>query len=311
MDFRVIQEIHTMIDRYTDNPELNNLLKTFVEAKRQEGSKWSDITLQTHYMMGGDSPAVYRNAALAELVILAFDMADDLQDQDNPQVSWMKTPSELTLNSILSLLVTCMGECPSGASADMARLLSLSINGQHTDLTNTAENEEEYIRMVYLKSGSLLRFACYMGYTLLPLLEPEKGQILDELAGMIGVIAQLGNDLQDVVRLDEKNDLLLRKRTLPVLYLLKDSAEEFPVLDQYYSGRLTAQEFLSHKKECLNYIHSSGCLEYTRIIQALYIDKAEELFTQLNALSPWKEQFRAITFAPREQEEPAEAHLPT
>jgi competence protein ComQ len=120
---------------------------------------------------------------------------------------------------------------------------------------------------------------------------------IDEMAGWIGVAAQLNNDLKDVLRYDVKNDLLEKKMTLPILFLLQHSEEEFPVLKQYYDGIMDRETFLAHKRQCIQYIVDSGCIEYCLAVQTLFVNRIERMWGEMDALSPWKEAFKEATFA--------------
>ncbi|WP_409341817.1 polyprenyl synthetase family protein [Paenibacillus sp. MBLB4367] len=304
---RVVQEqMNELVDELVHVPGFNSLLKTFIGDKAAEGSRWGEITENVHFMLGGKSPLLLRYAALTEMIILSLDIADDLQDGDNDAKTWCQCPAELALNAVLALLAGTLGELgklsetggSEGPNAGLiARIVMRSINGQYRDLAQDVATEADYIAMVSDKSGSLLRLACCMGYTGLNLPE-ETVSKLDELAGCIGIIAQIDNDLRDLLRIDVKNDLLHKKRTLPVFYLLADQNESFPYLRQYYEGEMSKEQFMLHKQACIDYIENSGCIEYTRIIQELYVKRAEALLDSIDAVSPWKEQFKRTTFAP-------------
>jgi competence protein ComQ len=299
--------MHSIVDKYFLETDLNALLKQFIAEKAEEGTNWADITAFTHWMLGGDSLQIDRFSALTEWVVLAFDIIDDLQDQDNTSKPWMACPREYTLNAVLSFLIALIGELgelqannqqvSSSLMIQISQMLASSIIGQQNDLNHSVRTDADYIRMVEQKSGSLLRFACFMGYSLIPNLSNELVAQMDLLANHIGIIAQLGNDIRDVLRYDEKKDLLQKKRTLPILFLLKDSPEEFPPLAQYYQGEISEQEFLLRKQDCIQYIVDSGCIEYSRIVQSLFIEKAEEIYTSIPAVMPWKEKFKEITFS--------------
>ncbi|HEY0828820.1 MAG TPA: hypothetical protein VGE40_12040, partial [Bacilli bacterium] len=150
------------------------------------------------------------------------------------------------------------------------------------------------------KSGSLIRLACYLGYAGVSAFSDETLGLLNELAKDIGVIAQIENDLKDLLRFDVKNDLLNKKRTLPVFYMLAIDDEEFLIIKQYYDGVLSRDELLKLKRECMQYFQDSGCIEYSRIIQTLYINHAEEIFNSLETFAPWNERFKEITFGRQE-----------
>jgi competence protein ComQ len=309
MERYIVEEMDKIVDEYVYTNDLNALMKMFIQEKASETSIWSGITEYSHRMLGGSSPLIGRAAALTELIILALDIADDLQDQDNADKPWMTCLPEFTLNALLAFQTAFTGGTgklqqvsgfPSNFTEEVSRALAGAVNGQQKDLNRSIVTEEDYIAMVREKSGSLIRLACYMGYAFAANCSEETIGQMNELAGCIGIMAQIQNDLKDVMRFDLKNDLLQKKRTLPILYLLSHGDEEFPVLKLYYEGRISPEQFVKHKLECLQYVSDSGCIDYCKIVQSLYFNKAEELFERLPAVSPWKESFKEITFAPFE-----------
>jgi competence protein ComQ len=307
MEPKVIENMYRIVDKYVTENDLNELLKTFIRDKAAEGSKWSNITRCTHYMLGGNSPAIDLSEAMTEMAMLSFDIIDDLQDGDNKLKPWIVCSQAYTLNGILAFLFAFMAEMghieeqlPQGSPsliAEVGSLLSQSINGQQIDLNGTIGSEADYLAMIQKKSGSLIRFACFMGYALIPNLDKQTVTAMNGLAELIGMISQMENDIRDVQRIDEKNDLLQKKRTLPILFLLMDHNPSFPYIQQYYDGTITQESFLSLKKDCIQHIEDSGCIEYSRIIQSLHLDQAEVQFNALPGISPWKERFKEMTFA--------------
>lgn len=309
MQAALLNEIEQTIDRLVPVANFNALLKSFASDKAGETSRWGETTRLVHFMYGGRSPHIDRLAALTELLVLALDIADDLQDRDNMDKSWMLCPPELSLNAVMGLLMGAVAELGRLQAdypeerfpqpGEVGQIVMNAVNGQYRDLTNDMETEQDYISVVQHKSCMLLKLAYYMGYGAAP-----AGTGIDEqmelLAGYAGVVYQLSNDLRDVMRYDLKNDLFHKKRTLPILYLLGDDTEDGfpPILRAYYEGAITREQFLPHKEACMEYIAESGCAEYTEVIQSLFLQKAEETVDGLPALSPWKEQFRELTFGP-------------
>ncbi|NQX71197.1 polyprenyl synthetase family protein [Paenibacillus alba] len=296
-----IQEhMYRMVDDYVYVEDLNGLLKSFIADKGQEQSSWARITFCTHYMLGGDSPHIERFAAVTELINLTLDIIDDLQDQDQTDKPWMKAPQATTLNTVLAMIMGVVGELGqlqvNGKMLfEATQIIARSINGQHKDIINASVSVDDYLIMTQEKSGSLFRLACFMGYLSLECPD-ETIEQLHELADCIGLIHQIQNDMRDLVRYDVKNDLYFKKRTLPILYLLSIEDEAFKPLKDYYAGKITADSLL-HDKEAFNQmIHDSGCLEYSRVVQSICLQKAEEIYAKLQAASPWKEKFREITY---------------
>ncbi|RKN80592.1 polyprenyl synthetase family protein [Paenibacillus ginsengarvi] len=312
MQATLLHEIEQTIDRLVPVPSFNELLKTFVRDKAGETSRWGEMTRHVHHMFGGSSAYIDRVAALTELLVLALDIADDLQDQDNAEKSWMNCPPGLSLNAVMGLLMGAVGELgrlqqeypeqsfPS--PGEVGLIVMNAVNGQYRDLVGDIVSEQDYISVVQQKSCMLLKLAYYMGYGGLPdapAIEPQ----MDLLAGYIGVVSQLSNDLRDVLRYDVKNDLLHKKQTLPILYLLGDEEDEFTLIRDYYQGLVERDVFLKNKIACLDYIRESGCVEYTEVIKSLFLQKAEETFDSIDAPDPeWKERFRTLILGSREAE---------
>ncbi|MEK3723887.1 polyprenyl synthetase family protein [Paenibacillus sp. FSL H8-0034] len=303
---RIVEEMQRIVDKYVTEPDLNELMKAFIQDKAAENAQWSNITRYTHYMLGGDSSHIDLAAAMTEIILLSFDIIDDLQDGDNKGKPWIVCSTAYTLNGILAFLFAFMteistlqeshGQAGSSLMAKLGVILSQSINGQQIDLNDSISSERDYLTMIEKKSGSLLRFACSMGYLLIPDLDQRTMDTMDQLANYIGMISQLDNDIRDVLRFDVKNDLLQKKRTLPILFLLMEKDDNFPYIQQYYKGQLTYDQFVIRKRECIQYIEDSGCIEYCRIIQSLHMDQVNHLFESLPGITSWKEQFKGITF---------------
>jgi competence protein ComQ len=295
---QVEHELGLLIDQYVESADLKRLFELFIEQKKREQSVWGMLTIYSHRMLGGDSPVIFRAAAISELLLLLLDIIDDLQDQDNHSMPWMACAPAYTLNIVLSIFAAVIGELGklSIDSSKASKLLMTSINGQQADISRAVVTEQDYVAMVFNKSGSLLQLACYMGYGLIPNLDDQSMEQIEELANIIGMISQLENDIRDVVRWDKKNDIWQRKHTLPTIYLLSFSNEELPILNQYYEGIVSEQQFLEHKQECLDYIHSSGCVDYGRVIQTLYLNRANEIIEAMTLIEPWKQLFKEATF---------------
>lgn len=297
-DITTTQQMLQWVEELFEGSDLKSMLKAFIQEKAEESTIWSTLTRNTHYMLGGNSPDIDRAAAMTEMAMLLLDIVDDLQDKDNTEKSWMNYPEAEVLNAVLAYHAMLMVELPKLGSMEwpsrVGRLLAQAINGQHVDVTQAVLTEEDYMAMVRQKSGSLMQLACMMGYALVDGLPQETIDRMNELAECAGVMAQISNDIRDVQRWDVKNDLLFKKRTLPVLYMLEDSREEFPALARYYEGEISAEEFLQEKVACMQYVRDCGCIEYSQVIRRLFADRAKELLDAIPGVSPWKERFEEM-----------------
>jgi competence protein ComQ len=313
MEQNVLKMMLRIVDDHIRVDDLNRLLHGCIRDKAEGNGIWADLTAQPHRMYGGSLPELERLAADTELLMLGLDVMDDLQDQDNRDKIWMQASHAVALNAVMALLMAALSDIAAfearyvrrtgragengSIAAKASRFVTAAINGQQRDITNAVETEEDYVRMVDEKSGSLIRLACYLGYSFAAELPASEQERWEELAGLIGFMAQLHNDMRDVQRWDVKNDLIFKRKTLPVLYLLSYSEEDFPPLLQYYDGQLTKDQFLKHKRECISFIHHSGCLEYSRAVMLVHLERAGQVLDGLDADPEAKKAFAELAFA--------------
>lgn len=300
MESNIQEHLYRIVDEYIRSEDLNQLFKSFIVSKVKEDRTWGEITLYTHYMFGGTSPDIQRYAALTELIVLISDIIDDIQDQDQEGKPWMQCSQADTLHTIFVMLLGFVGELGQmqineKVLIEITHIITRSVKGQYKDVMNTATSADEYLLMTQEKSGSLFRLACYMGHMMLDCSQETIEQVND-LADCIGLIHQIQNDMRDLVRYDVKNDLYKKKRTLPILYLLAIEDEAFHPLQKYYEGAITTEVLLRDKGAFIQMIVDSGCMEYSRVVQSVCLQKAEEIYEGLPALSSWKMKLREATY---------------
>ena len=146
------------------------------------------------------NPDIYKVGCAIELLILSFDIIDDLQDKDS-DYSWNKTP-ELSLNVALAMLVMASKTIDETSFEHKRAAIKLvdeyalkSINGQQLDLLNSCRDEDSYVKMITLKSGSLTAMGCLVGEVLA---KGEISQEVEEYGKYIGIIQQIKNDIQSL-----------------------------------------------------------------------------------------------------------------
>ena len=147
------------------------------------------------------------------------------------------------------------------------------------------ESEEDYIQMVREKSGSLMATACLVGTALAT---QKYHDSVNKYAEHIGIIAQIKNDINDISRWDEKNDLINKKKTLLTLYLLQNKQPQYQFARDYFSGKLMEGELIKDKVEIQELIEKSGALEYARVIIRLNQLQVLELIDSMGILQEWK-----------------------
>ncbi|WP_053373717.1 polyprenyl synthetase family protein [Paenibacillus sp. FJAT-27812] len=289
-------ELFKIIDKHFYEESYNRIIRSYIQYKKSETTLWSELTLYTHYMLGGSSPAIYHAAAQTELLILSLDIFDDLQDQDNFIPPWMHDEPSVAMNCASGIMAAAIaGYLNKPLGSDILQLLTTAHNGQHKDIQNTVTKEEEYLQLISEKSASLLGAAIKLGYQLVDQPDASIAIKLADFAQFIGIAAQLRNDVKNLSILQERNDIVQRKRTLATLYLLDHSEGNFPFLRKYYDGIIGMEELPAHEQQLVEFIHTSGVSEYTSAVQKLYLLQADHLLTTIPVSQPWEHHFRAIT----------------
>ncbi|MWC31179.1 polyprenyl synthetase family protein [Paenibacillus sp. MMS18-CY102] len=281
-------------------PELRQLAEQFIAYKQSEGGIFGDIASLHCRMFGGDEQLADTGAAAVELMILALDIYDDLQDKDNNKVPWSQIDPAIALNVAiglqslsLDLVLTASG--PTDRKMMAATYLNQgvlrAVNGQHTDLRNEPMTEEECLQMIEDKSGSLVAAACLVGAALAT---DEHAELIGAYGRAMGGAAQLRNDVEGMQRWDTRNDLLARKQTLPIQYVLEQQSEEAALVRSYYDGEISQDKLLERKHEIMDYVNGCGSVEYGLIHAKLKQYEAEAGINQLPVDEVWKEKLRAF-----------------
>lgn len=236
----------------------------------------------------------YSITAAVELLILSIDIFDDLEDGDNPEPPWSNTNPALTLNVATALLILStkvlhnfIASYPGGNHHLIYEKLQESINGQHSDLLNSIDNEKDYIDMVKRKSGSLTALACLIGSVDA---NPDQQTIINQYGEKIGLIAQIYNDLKSVEDWDLKSDIKQKKKSLPILYMLDHDHE---LLKSYYSGDISYDYLHTHKNAVIQQMKTCGAFQYTHLIMELHKQQAYLLIDQLEVCEPNKMKLKA------------------
>ncbi|HVJ48361.1 polyprenyl synthetase family protein [Desulfitobacterium sp.] len=285
-----------LVDDYFPVKELKNYLSEFVTFKMKGHFPFGQLAILHYQMFEGRSQDIFQAAAAVELMILSLDIFDDLQDQDDFSVPWNKIDQAISMNIATGFLVlstkaleqTSFEQNRKVRANDYLNTLVLkAINGQHTDLRDLIESEEDYIQMVREKSGSLMAAACLVGTALA---SEKYHDRVNKYAEHIGIIAQIKNDIKDICRWDEKNDLINKKKTLLTLYLLKNQQPQYQFTRDYFSGKLKKEELIKNKAEIQALIGKSGALEYARVIMRLNQLQALELIDSMGMAQEWKEK---------------------
>ncbi|WP_071396586.1 polyprenyl synthetase family protein [Bacillus tuaregi] len=283
---RIIGEINTILGKEIQQENLKETIQKYINAQTKKGFPFAKLTI-LHYQMldGTELDKVISVAAAIELLILSFDILDDIEDDDDNQKLWMNEQS-FALNASTAMIFICIDVIRKTDLKYKERAISilleyslLSISGQQIDLLSKCRTEKEYIEMALKKSGSLVSLACLVGANLA---SDQYLEIINRYSQFIGLIGQLNNDIYDLQNWEGKNDLLNKKLSLPVIYLLGYQGNGAEIISSYYNGAIEKDEMVKNQKFISKMIVDSGVLVYTEIIKRVYQNKVKTELQKLN-----------------------------
>ncbi|WP_238600637.1 polyprenyl synthetase family protein [Metasolibacillus meyeri] len=218
-------------------------------------------------------------AAAVELLILSFDIIDDLQDGDADYL-WCRDPA-MAMNAVLAMLfltIKCIQESTFSYKAQAIQLLHdfalNSINGQYLDIGNRGKDEASYLKMIETKSGALIALSSSIGATLAT--DQIDARVIN-YSTYIGVVQQILNDIRDLKTWGKKNDLLNRRFSLPIIYLFEQPAEYADILKEYYNGTIAEIDTAYFKEALLE----SGAIRYALAIKNIFKYKALQIIEEM------------------------------
>ncbi|OZI11406.1 hypothetical protein CEW92_11640 [Bacillaceae bacterium SAS-127] len=256
--------------------QLRKDISAFSQEKFKENRTPFADSLKLHFYSFSEGTCHDDVTSCLEGLMLSLDMIDDIQDDDNERSLWKKKGLSTSLNTAISLMTISQLHLLESTDRPeivktMLTCLSKSIEGQHQDLYGNIKSPEQYIEMIKMKSGSLIAMANMLGAMLADF---KDHQIVEDYSYDLGVVAQINNDIQDVIKFEEKSDWRLKKKTLPIMYLLNPSIKEGEIVRDYYSGKVSFETVLSYKEKIIDLLKTSGALNYTVAQKILYEQRA-------------------------------------
>lgn len=284
--YLIQKSIFNIVNEQIKQNELKEQILGFVEYQAKKGFPFGEL-LVLHFRMfdGAETEEIYSVAAAVELLILSFDMLDDFEDGDYKGKPWSMR-SNLSLNVTTALLFLCTIVIRDTSFKNKERGISIlskyalqSVSGQHQDLLNLSRNEKDYIEMTLEKSGSLVALPCLVGVVLATDDYPIE---IETYSKYIGLIGQIANDLEGVKNWNEKNDLINKRFSLPIIYLLNYRDEELKFINDYYDNKVEKTVIIKKQELVSKKLVETGAITYTEVIKRLYKNKVIDVLKRLN-----------------------------
>ncbi|WMT29862.1 polyprenyl synthetase family protein [Bacillus aerius] len=282
---KIKQKMSDFIQHAVRQNDLQKLLLEFTDIKNE--FPFGQLAYQHYEAFGGqDEQAITKLAAGIELLILSADILDDIEDQDNDSYPWMKCQSGIAINAANVLFVTSLFifsklDYATELQNSVHSYTSLSMQGQHMDMTLVPKNESDCLKIMRLKAGSLFVLPCVLG---VKLATGSFEKVVEEYAYYLGMVEQLENDY---VGLFKKNNIdFKRMQTLPFLYLKNEFNPSSSDLLRYFKS----EDKSFGSEELKDKLKESGVQQYVFIMRNLLINKFKQTIKKLHLEDSKKEK---------------------
>lgn len=259
------------------------ILLSYIDEKKDFTMAFGELCIFHYQVFLGENEnyeEILSIAAAVELLVLSFDIIDDLQDGDANYI-WCNEPA-IAMNAALVmifLITKLINESTFQHKLQTLQLLNnfalKSINGQYLDLSNCCRDEASYLQMIKDKSGALTALSSLIGVSLAT---GRVDECVKEYATYIGVIQQIINDIEDLKSWGKKNDLLNRKFSLPIIYLFQQSETYTDTLEKYYNDPTMYIDTVYFD----TVVKESGAINYALAIKNIYKYKALNIIETLS-----------------------------
>ncbi len=244
---------------------------------------------------GKDSDEAEPAVAAMEMLLAAYDLVDDMEDDEVP-LPCDRNSLGLELEALSGLLMLCHTAIdrlvergvPAARTLRASRILNTlgvdAIRGQRMDMEMESEQRvsvERAIRASQLKSASLVRCAAELG-AVVGTDDEDKIRLYGEFGWHFGLMTQLTNDVYAVwPKGPRKSDLRLHKKTLPVAFALSIPPETSPHADlvrRFYSEAETSVS----EEEVKLALWRCGAIHYAWMVAATEKARAERAGVELS-----------------------------
>lgn len=249
-------------------------------------------------------------AISVEIAMAAADLIDEISDEDPSVIVTRYGPGQ-ALNTANLMLVMAQqillrhalqkGEEEGENRALLAlgalqEMLVEAAVGQHLDMLYQGMGIDQVTvemsgEMTARKAGALIGGACRIG-ALMAGANPQAVELITRFGREIGGIAQLKNDLRDVLPSTDremadaayqpKTDLRLRKRTIPIVFALHDDSLERNLLQMVFNNQGEGAD----EEEMRQAVVSAGGAHFAQLVMDVHLQNASQALEELESLQP-------------------------
>ncbi len=277
------------------------------------------VLLSCKTALGCDNRKAWRQALPAavavEIAMAAADLLDELTDDDpSPFVRRYGRGQALNTSNLMLVMAQQLLQRDAQGEGGQRAILALgalqdmlthAALGQHLDMLYSRMGIQEVtlemsVRMTELKAGALVSGACRIG-ALMAGADERVVELLARFGQQKGSIAQLINDVQDVMPDSEtgdgeqpeaqaeperKTDLRLHKRTLPIVFTLREDLPYPNALQRAFAGDSCDSMEAADEEGLRHAIIQAGGVQFTNLVIEVHRQNAVEALNELETLRP-------------------------
>lgn len=301
-------EINTILDTVSDTAGFLELVEEPLMRSRRGlavdasyDRPWPLIPLIVCDAISGHFEHILPAAAGLQFLLAAGDVFDDIEDADSSESLSAKCGPSVATNVATILLIL--------AEKAILRLKERSVEdyiilrvmdvvnsyyvtvctGQHLDLSLFSEGvipEDEYLRVVSMKSASQIECACHIG-ALLAAVNQELIDSFTKFGYNLGMAAQIANDIQGITR---GSDIVKPKITLPVIYALAQT--DGKTRDQLENIFVKQSEAVTDPAQIKDLLLHIGAIHYATVKLEFYKQHALDILSQIESAGPSVERLK-------------------
>lgn len=237
--------------------------------------------------------SVIQIASALEMLHMASLIHDDIIDhadiRHNQPTVHRKYGQEIAIPLGVYLYSLSLKEIANAGNFDVLRRISHTVKilcegemNQIFERGNIELNLKKYLIILKKKTAILFATACYSG-ALLSGSTKKEAFILKHVGHCLGMLFQIGDDIQDVIGTDDKlgkkvgQDFEMGELTLPFLLTL----EQLPDAEKETVGQLIQSKDKSVFPLLKEKVFQTSALEQSKALAIAYISRAEELLQSL------------------------------
>lgn len=279
------------------------------------------VLLSCKAALGSENPEGWKQALPAavavEIAMAAADLLDELADNDPSPFVGQYGPGQALNTGNLMLVIAQQvlqrdASCEGGPKALRAlsalqEMLTQAALGQHLDMLYERMGADEVtlemsVQMMELKAGALMSGAYRIG-AIMAGAEDRVVELLARIGKDQGCIAQLTNDVQDVIPVrgscedndkngyttemealpERKTDLRLRKRTLPIVFTLREDLPYPNALQRAFASD-SMDNIDEEELRCA--ILRAGGVQFANLVAEVHYQNSIETLNELEEICP-------------------------